>query len=103
MGAKALQAHGGQERDLQRALGTLRALRQEAADEADRRAQLKAEMAQRSRERAQRLAATTPAQRLCKQVQVAHDSRLPKMRALELFGLASSMLAGLQFDSKVGR
>ena len=102
VGRKALQVHGGPGRDLQRALSALRALRQEAADEAHRRERVKVDMAQRSRERAQRLAAASPAQRLCTQLQVAHDSRLPKSRAMELFGLEPGMLAGLEFDSKVG-
>lgn len=101
MGQRALEVHGGPHCNLEQALDQLRLLRQQAAaDEAERQAR-RASIAEESRQRAQRLAATTPAQRLCKQLGVAFDSKLTKTRAMELFALEACMLAGVPFESKV--
>lgn len=102
VGRRALEVHGGPQCDLGQAVEQLRLLWQSAAaDEAERQAR-RASIAAESRQRAQRLAASTPAQRLCKQLQVAYDSKLTKTRAMELFALEAGMLAGVPYESKVG-
>ena len=96
----ALQVHGAGD------LGTARAVLQGLAAEADvrerRRAEVRAEMAQRSRARAEALVATTPAQKLCKQLGVDPARRSTKTDAQNSFNLAHHQLLGLDCETKVG-
>ncbi|KAL4424071.1 hypothetical protein ABPG75_001372 [Micractinium tetrahymenae] len=93
---RVLELHGGLEAAVQAVL----AAREGAAATERRREELKKEMAERSAARAAACVARSPAEKLCKQLQVDPHSQLTKTRAQQVIGLDSGQLLGLHYDTK---
>ncbi len=74
--------------------------RSQHKQEDNRREAIKEEMRVRSAERARCCLAVSPAQKLCKKLQVDPESTLYKGKAMELFHLESFHLLGLQVTEK---
>lgn len=97
---RALEVHGGTSCSLVGSREKISQLKEQRRAVEDRRDQVKADMAKRSAERAALFVATTPAQRLCKRLQIDPNSELPKTKAKEKFNLEDHQLHGLLYSKQ---